>query len=179
MGALGQPAQCILVHAACFVPICRVARNALSPESTVPSVEKRCIGRGVSAKPSIYLASDRLEWKLGGMRSFCSLQPRIGAVGFSCASFRRADGQFLLLSLLKSNSRRFPPRPVPLSPLRLALRRPRFHFSIRVALCSSAPRLAPTAGRRELVKSSRSTDVQRLPSSHSTDSDRLGICRVT
>jgi hypothetical protein len=81
----------------------------------------------------------------------------------------------LSLSLLRSNSRRLPPRPVPLSPLRLALRRPRFHFSIKVVLCSSAPRLAPAAGSRELVKSSKSTDVQAPPSSHSTDSDRLGI----
>lgn len=63
----------------------------------------------------------------------------------------------------------------PASPCLACLRRPRFHFSIRVALCSGAPRLAPTAGRRELVKSSKSTDVQRLPLSHSTDSDGLGM----
>lgn len=42
-------------------------------------------------------------------------------------------------------------------------------------MCSGAPRLAPTAGGRELVKSSKSTDIQRLPRHTAPDSDGFGI----
>lgn len=97
---------------------------------------------------------------------------------FSAArtGLRPPNGLFLCfsrsLSLLRSNSRRLPPRPVPPRPPRLALRWPRFHFFIKVVSDSVLERpkavVAPAAGSQEFVKSLKSNRYSAPPSLHRT-----------